>query len=155
MVYDASNPKHIKAAAKQAKTADLERRAAIESLMFNPAGRKWVWELLKRSHIFSTSYTGDPTGTLFAEGERNVGLSILSDITSYAPDQYIQMTREAQDKEQADGRRDSDNGHRRGEQNSDGRDNDEPGDASSRGDDTDGDEGSPEGFNAVDRSRWQ
>ena len=126
MSYDASNAKHIRAAAKRARQDDVSRQAAIETLMLNPAGRKWVWELLKRAHIFSTSYTGDPTGTLFAEGERNLGLSILLDVTTFCPDQYIQMTREASDKEQADGRRDSDNGRSGDQSNPDGRDNNEP-----------------------------
>ena len=60
--------------------AELRRRFMVGLLSERP-GREWVWALLTRGHIFTTSFVnGDPMATAFKEGERNLALSVLAEI---------------------------------------------------------------------------
>ena len=106
--YNASDTRSIRRAAKQAKQAEAERRGVVFSLMSSPAGRNYMHDRLVRCHVFSSSFNLAALGMAFAEGERNIGLQDLTDIMQFAPDQYIQMMREANDRSIA-----ADRGHKR------------------------------------------
>ena len=48
------------------------------------------------ARIFATTFvSGDPMASAFAEGERNAGLRLFSQVMKAAPDNYIVMAREA------------------------------------------------------------
>ena len=112
--YNASDTKQVRAAAKAAKIISAERQGVVLTLMSSPAGRAWVRDWLERCHVFHTPFTGIAATTDFNCGEQNIGLGLLGEVVSAAPDQYIQMMRESADKEQANGRRSDDNdGHQR------------------------------------------
>jgi hypothetical protein len=115
--YNASNTRHIRRAAKEARQRESERREVISRIMGTPAGRYYFHDRLIRSHVFETSFTSDGFRTAFNEGERNIGLQDLLDIIRYCPDQYIAMMREATDREIANARRTSDSTADRREQN--------------------------------------
>ena len=102
-LYNASDPRQIRAAAKRAKAVDAEHRVVITNLMSSLAGRAWVYSLLSAAHMFQTSFSPNSLSMAFAEGERNLGLRILGAVVAHCPDQYLAMMREAQEKE--DGRR--------------------------------------------------
>lgn len=119
--YNAANTKHIRAAEKAAKLAALERKGVVIGLMSSASGRKWVWDWLAHCHCFSTPWAGVAATTDFNCGEQNIGLQLLGEVIAAAPDQYIQMMREAADREEANGRRTSSNGSG-GDSADDGRD---------------------------------
>ena len=96
--YNASDTRQIRRAAKAAKQAEAERRVVIFNLMSSPAGRSYFYDRLVRCHIFSSSFSHSALSIAFAEGERNIGLQDLTDIMAFAPDQYVQMMREANDR---------------------------------------------------------
>ena len=73
--------------------------------MSTTAGRSWVYRLLEATHIYQTSRRSTPHDTYFAEGERNVGLRLLTDLMSYCPELYLQMLQDANVKEAANDRR--------------------------------------------------
>src|SRR5271154_4095494 len=98
--YNASDTKAIRRLAKLAKIAESERQGVVYNLMSSPAGRSYLFDKLTRCHIFSSSFSQSALLTAFAEGERNIGLQDLNDVMRWAPDQYVQMMREANDKEQ-------------------------------------------------------
>lgn len=98
MTYDASSHKDIRRAAKAAKDRENERKGVVFNLMATPTGRNYIHDWLVRCHIFATTFNGSALGSAFAEGERNIGLQLYSDIVNWAPDQYIQMIREANDR---------------------------------------------------------
>ncbi len=106
--YNASDTKSIRKAEKHAKQAEADRRTVVCSIMSNPLGRSWVHDRLLRCHCFTSSFSTNALTTAFNEGERNIGLQDLADIMQFAPDQYIQMMREFNDRNQADGRRSND-----------------------------------------------
>jgi len=98
----AADRKSVRAAEKAAKIADAERIAVVRQLMATTYGRGWVWDILESTHIFRTTHTGEALSAAFAEGERNVGLKLLADVMLAAPSEYLQMTREANERRTID-----------------------------------------------------
>lgn len=69
--------------------------ADLKWVMSDQRGRRFVWRQLAVAGIYRPSYTGDDR-TIFNEGQRNVGLHLLSAITEHCPDEYLQMLKEHQ-----------------------------------------------------------
>jgi hypothetical protein len=90
--------KSIRAKEKDAALADRRREDVLRNVMSTIEGRAWLWDLLASCNCFSTTFTGDPQRSAFLEGQRAIGLSILSDITTACPDQYIQAQRESNER---------------------------------------------------------
>ena len=65
----------------------------LKWLMNSARGRRIMWKLLAKTHVFATSFTGD-NRINFLEGERNVGLSYILAINEHCPDHYITMLKE-------------------------------------------------------------
>lgn len=105
--YNAADTKSIRKAAKAARVAEAERQGVVLNLMSSPAGRSYIHDHLTRCHVFSSSFSASSLGMAFSEGERNIGLQILNDVMQFAPDQYVQMMREANDRRIADDNRQS------------------------------------------------
>jgi hypothetical protein len=104
---NAADRKSIRRLEKAAKLADAQRRQVITDLMSTTFGREWMWDVLSRCHCFSTTFNGDALASAFAEGQRAIGLSLLSDIMIACPDQYITAMRESNDRSTTDERRSS------------------------------------------------
>ncbi len=98
---NASSRKDIRAQEKAAKLSQMDDGEVIQNLMSTVVGRKWMWEVLERCHIFAASFTSDPLFTAYAEGERNQGLQFLNSIMIHCPDLYIQAARESNDRRSA------------------------------------------------------
>lgn len=82
---------------KAAKARQAEDDAVIQSLMSSVAGRQWMHDMLQSCHVFGSSFTGEAMGTAFREGERNIGLILLTAIMRAHPDAYVQMMKEQND----------------------------------------------------------
>jgi hypothetical protein len=95
---NAGDRKSIRRKEKESRLADRLRRDVVTSIMSTAPGRAWLWDMLSRCHIFHTTFNGDPLGTAFAEGQRSVGLALLSDIMAHCPDYYIQAMRESNER---------------------------------------------------------
>lgn len=132
MTYNAGERRHVRQAEKESKIASAQAGEIIKGIMSLPAGRQWMWDKLALAHVFSTSFDRDHATMAFNEGERNQGLLLLNDIMRHCPDQYLQMTKEANE-------RDSISERRRGS-NGDGRDSGSGDEAASGGDDSGGDD---------------
>lgn len=69
---------------KDRRTAEKAERSAylidLRDVMQTPQGRRVLKGLLSRTHVFAVSLSGDVAATAFREGERNVGLSLMSDM---------------------------------------------------------------------------
>lgn len=96
-VVDPFDLKGQEEAQKEAKKlADFEEKTETEDLkwvMSNKRGRRFVWRLMERTGIYRTSFTGNST-TFFNEGQRNIGLMLVSEIHEVCPDQYTLMVKE-------------------------------------------------------------
>src|SRR5260221_9370934 len=94
----AHDRKSIRRKEKAEHLADVQRREIIHGVMSTPNDRQWMWDLLGSCHIFASTFAGDPLQSAFAEGQRNVGLSLLADIMIHCPDYYIQAMRESNER---------------------------------------------------------
>lgn len=73
------------------------RKADLQWLMDEAAGRRIVHRLLDQTGVFRSSYTGD-NDTFFREGQRNVGLQWLAEVNATCPEQYALMLKEANER---------------------------------------------------------
>ena len=81
------------------RTKDLYRSSAARAEMYKAImglrqGRDFIAYYLERCHVNSPSFSVEALKMAFLEGERNIGLQILADVTSAAPELYAQMLRE-------------------------------------------------------------
>lgn len=87
---------------KRAKEKELRGKERdnndIAWVLSTPQGRRFLWRYLETCHIFSTSFTGS-SETFFKEGERNIGLKLLADITECNAESYLLMMKEAKERE--------------------------------------------------------
>lgn len=65
----------------------------LKWLMADKRGRRIVWGLLESTHVYQTSMTGN-SHTFFLEGERNIGLKLLSKLHAICPERYAEMVKE-------------------------------------------------------------
>ena len=121
MPNNAADRKDVRRLEKQARLADRQRQEVITSIMSTLAGRQWLWDKLSECHLFITTFNGDALQSAYMEGQRAVGLSMLSDIMIACPDQYIQAMRESNERSATNERRSSpvDNGGDSGSGDSD------------------------------------
>ena len=101
-VYDATNPKHVAIQRRSDKASQESVDAFLRHSMGLVDGRRYFYGLLVRCHVFANPYTGRAGTTAFACGELNVGQQVLADIMRIAPDEYVQMMREANARDIAD-----------------------------------------------------
>lgn len=97
LVKNAADPEQVTSAKeKEGRGRDLALDD-LHTLLKLPAGRRFLWRLLSLCGVNSLSYlSGDANHTIFREGMRNVGLTVLSDITDNFPDGYLNMIKESQ-----------------------------------------------------------
>lgn len=87
------------AAAK--KAAVLDRFASKQAdedflwLMGQQTGRRFMWGLLGRCNVFSTSFNTHGGLMNLAEGKKQVGYQYLEKINQLCPDLYVVMMNEA------------------------------------------------------------
>lgn len=65
-------------------------------------GRRIVWRLLEQSGVFRLSFDPNALKMAFAEGNRNYGNRILAMLQTVAPESYITMTKEANERRESD-----------------------------------------------------
>lgn len=88
---------HRRRVNKFAKDDKQEIDNAVQTLLENYSGRKFLWHLLTISKIGQNPHTGEALSTAFACGELNIGQQILAHIIEVSPSGYIQMQREQQE----------------------------------------------------------
>lgn len=79
--------------------------ADLRHVLSDPRGRRVVWKLFDRAGIFRTSFNGNGSATFFNEGQRNIGLMFLNEVTTHCPELYLAMMSENRRKptEETDG----------------------------------------------------
>ena len=123
--HSASDRREVRAAEKRAATADANRRTVIIALADSSAGRQWLWEELEAARIFHTTWDADPTRSAYLEGMRAQGLRLLGQVMQNAPEQFIQMMRESNERNSSSERprgQDGDGGDQGREPDDDDRD---------------------------------
>lgn len=81
------------------QSAQKEQLAAIQEaedlkwIMSDKRGRRYMWRLLERTGLYRSSFTGN-SETFFREGERNIGLALMSALMSNCSERYAEMIKE-------------------------------------------------------------
>ena len=65
-------------------------------------GRAFIWQHLSTCGVFTTSYTNNALDMSYNEGQRNVGLRLLSDLQDYAFTYFQVMEVEAREPKEED-----------------------------------------------------
>lgn len=89
-------------AEQQAEQQQRARRLdedAWRALLSERWGRRIVWQQLAACGVYRTTFTGEPLSSAFQEGQRSIGLSILSSVMDVAPAALPLMQAEAGDDE--------------------------------------------------------
>ncbi len=99
-MWDDYNPFDLRSQEEEEEKQKLKKKLVNKAeqeafvwLMNDKRGRRFIWKLLERTGVFTSSFTGNST-TFFNEGQRNVGLFLMALINDYAPDQYIVAMKE-------------------------------------------------------------
>lgn len=93
---DLSDPEKVRQRNDSIKRREDARINGLKVLLADKNGRDWLWDLIGFCGVFRTSFTGN-SETFMREGQRNVGLKIIGDLTKHSPDSLIQMMKENQD----------------------------------------------------------
>lgn len=94
-------------AKRRERVAQNAEHEDIKWLMSSKRGRRIVWRLLDRAGVFRLSFNTNAMQMAFAEGNRNEGLRLLSQIHALCPELYPVMTKEnANDRPDASSRND-------------------------------------------------
>jgi hypothetical protein len=101
-VTNLGDPKDVSKRSKDTLRAAAERREMLRAIMGLRQGRDFINDYLGRCHINAPSFSPDALRMAFLEGERNIGLQLLADVTSAVPELYAQMLKEQGEKD--DGR---------------------------------------------------
>jgi hypothetical protein len=102
-VQNAANEKQVQRMARREKSSKEIRLDDLRIVMGTPAGRRFVWRLLGEfCHVNEMSFSpANSTVTAFAEGERNVGNRLVSEIHELDMEFYLLMQKEAMEKANA------------------------------------------------------
>ncbi len=93
--YNAGDERQVNLRRRQAGRKEKQKGDFLARVLSEKEGRAWLWSLLEFTGPMRSSFAGDPYQTAFNEGQRNVGLKIMSDIMKAAPEQYAVMAEEA------------------------------------------------------------
>lgn len=93
-VGNAADGEQVKEAGNKEKRAREQELSDLRAIMSHPTGRRTINRLLNFCGVFKLSYTGN-SETFFKEGQRNVGLMLLTDVNECASDFYNDMINES------------------------------------------------------------
>ena len=101
MSYD---PHNLRAQEQRAQDKATQQRidrdqeiADFAELMASAAGRRFLWRMLDKCGVYRSSFrTSAEMGLL--EGQRNIGLLLLSELHEICPERYIEMLNEAKER---------------------------------------------------------
>lgn len=99
--YNAAERLHVRRAAKASAVAQSLDDSVVRELMSTPLGRAWIWRKLEACHVFASSFAADDRTTSFNEGQRSIGLALISDVMRACPDYYLLAMRESDERSRA------------------------------------------------------
>lgn len=99
VVKNAADEGQVKDAEKKAKSQREQELEDVRSLLATQHGRRFIWRYLSACGVFTSSWNHSGSIMCFNEGQRNIGLKLLSDVNEASPDAYLVMMKEAKEGE--------------------------------------------------------
>lgn len=81
----------IKKKQEQQRLAAKQYQEDFKKLVTVPEFRRFFWELLSRTGIYTTSFHQSGSVVYFNEGRREIGLRYMSEINDMAPEALLKM----------------------------------------------------------------
>ena len=94
-VKNAADEQEVAESKRQENALREQEIADMRWVLSTKQGRRVLWRYLSRAGVFQTSYTGNSEGTLFNEGKRVMGTTIIADVTAADPNAFVAMMLEA------------------------------------------------------------
>lgn len=85
------------ALAVQAANAEHQRRLELDDLrqvMATKQGRRFMWRLLGKCGVMRQSFNTNGSIMSFNEGQRSIGIPLVADLMTFAPEKYATMLEE-------------------------------------------------------------
>lgn len=80
-----------KSTKQKQKDAREQRRLDLASVLAQPAGRRFVWTLLRDVGVFGSQFSVDPLANAFGAGRRAVGVELMAAAQVANRDDYVRM----------------------------------------------------------------
>ncbi len=92
---NAADPRQVRAMERLEKRREERWADALRSTMATPAGRAFVWALIRRAGVFESPF--DPHGSVqsFKIGRGDMGREIMGEVLRLAPEEWLTMEAEA------------------------------------------------------------
>ena len=91
--FNASDEKSVKSQTQKDKNIRDTELEDWRLLLSKQWGRRLVWRILDQTGMYRTSFTGNST-TFFNEGQRNIGLWLVDEVSMADEDQYLLAIKE-------------------------------------------------------------
>lgn len=93
LVRNASDEEQVKDARIKVQLGRDQEINDLKFILAAEQGRRFLWRTLEICGVYRSSFTGS-SETYFLEGQRNIGLKLLAEITDIDPDSYLKMIKE-------------------------------------------------------------
>lgn len=91
LVDNAADPEQVKSAKVTERLRDQQHANDMREFYALPVGRRILDWLFETTGLFHSSFDSDPLRMAKNEGQRNVGLIILADLTRSQPTAFAEM----------------------------------------------------------------
>lgn len=88
---NAADDKDIQKMSKKEKLNVDQSKADLKEVLSTVSGRRYIWKILSATGVYKLSANNSGSWTYFNEGQRSIGLNIISDIMDVDPDMYPKM----------------------------------------------------------------
>jgi hypothetical protein len=95
-------PKQVKRAGRIEKDRAGRFRELLTAVLGLPAGRALLWELLGRAKVNASVFHRDQAVMAYSSGRQDFGHELLAEIIAADSTLYLQMEREARDRDKRD-----------------------------------------------------
>lgn len=91
LVGNPADPEQVKSAQAIERVRDQQHANDIREFYALPVGRRLLDWLFEMTGLFHTSFDTDALRMAFNEGQRNVGIRVLADLTAAQPTAFAEM----------------------------------------------------------------
>ena len=90
-IYDPGNEAHVRGRKKDLRIARLQEIEDIRALLATPAGKRVFRRLLSWAGVFRQCFNPNALQMAFAEGQRNFGLFLVTELMEADPNSWQLM----------------------------------------------------------------
>jgi hypothetical protein len=94
LVKNAADEEQVREAKGKAKLGRDRELDDVREILSSPAGRRFYWRYLEECKLYKQCADHSGSWTYFNEGQRNIGLKLLSDLNEACPEAYLVMLKE-------------------------------------------------------------